>query len=343
MIEIPDYLLENKKPFFVCSRSVLEEQVESLRRLGVDVFYSTKTNPEQVILKELNRLQTGFSVSNPEDFLSVIAVGADKDKICYHERGLTKERAGWLVRAGCKKFVIESKSAFENLEPLLDEDSTVLVRLKAGSSGNKYAGNYIPGVETGDAKNIISKCKEIGAKTGVLHHSSSQMGDAEHWRTKFEGLSKFDVDIINIGGGMPISYSGESQENVLEAVKEGIKGLDVKIIAEPGRFIVGPACSLVARIDLVDGENVVLNCSAYNVHIDTIIASLVLPSRTLGNGPKQTYRLLGSSLCNLDVFDNKAELPELAAGDIIILDKAGAYNISSEFGAGSGVETYIID
>ena len=153
------------------------------------------------------------------------------------------------------------------------------------------------------------------------------------------------VDIVNIGGGIPISYNGKDSDNILEEIRTGVKKINAdKIIIEPGRFIVGPACSLVARVELADDRNAVLNCSVYNVHIDTIIADLILPCRALkGTEKRKSYRLLGSSLCNLDVFNECAKLPELKAGDAIVFDKAGAYNFSSDFGSGSGIKTYIVE
>lgn len=346
MIDIPNYLLDNKGPFLVCSRSVLREQVETLKGFGAEVFYSVKTNPEQKILNELHAMGLGFSVSNPDEFLSVVSMGVNPEKIIYYERGLTKERVKKLTQSGCRNFVVESEIAFKNLEPEIKKGFTVLARVKAEPASTKYAGTYSPGVGLEETRALMAKCKALGASTGVLHHSSSQVEDPAYWRRKFEFLSGIKgADIIDIGGGMPIDYNGESYENVLQEITVGIKRLGAKrIIAEPGRFIVGPACSLVTRVELVDGGNAVLNCSVYNVHIDTIVVGLVLPCRAMKGGkPDKTYRVLGSSLCNLDVFDPNAKLPELTEGEVVIFDKAGAYNFSSNFSSGSGVGTYIVD
>jgi diaminopimelate decarboxylase len=172
------------------------------------------------------------------------------------------------------------------------------------------------------------------------------MEDVSDWKAKFEMLSKLPaLDVIDIGGGMPISYDNGNFDTIIGIICDGVKRLKAKrVIAEPGRFIVGPACSLVTRVELVDNGNAVLNCSVYNVHIDTIIADLILPCRVLGKqSPSTEYKLLGSSLCNLDVFDKKAKLPKLSEGDVIVFDKAGAYSFSSDFGSGSVIKTYMVD
>ncbi len=358
MIEIPMHLLKEPTPFFACSRSVLERQVAALGGLGVDVFYSVKTNPEHAILRELQRIGVGFSVSSPVEMLSAASVGADVSKVIYYERGLTKDRAGWLTRLGCRNFMVESMAAFENLRPLLGGESTVLVRLKAEETKSAYSGEYAPGVGLSDAESVMKECKKLGAKTGVLHHSASQVEDAAAWKRKFEVLSKLpEMDAANIGGGIPISYGGGDEGGkILGEIRKGVKSIKAKrVIAEPGRFIVGPACSLVAKAVLVDGANAVLDCSVYNAHIDTIIAGIILPSRLLAKPgeagaarPKtahtaNAYRLLGSSLCSLDVFDHGAKLGKLSAGDFITFDNAGAYNFSSDFGSGSGINTYIVE
>jgi len=348
MFEIPEYLLQGKGSFFVCSRSVLRAQVEALKGIGLEIFYSVKTNPEKCILEELNKLEVGFSVSNYSEFLSVISLGAKPEKIIYYERGLTAEKAKKVAEAGCRNFVIESEAAFKNLAPLLGKGFSVLLRIKAnGEDKGAYAGKYKPGLEARDAIRLKKDCEGLGTVSGFMHHSSSQMERASDWQKKFEYLSTLsNTDIIDIGGGMPISYNGTEDNKVLGEIKKGIKKLKAKrIIAEPGRFIVGPACSLVAKVELADGESAVLDCSVYNVHIDTIIADLVLPCQVLrgGGGTMHKYRLLGSSLCNLDVFNPGVRLPELKAGDFMVFEKAGAYNFSSDFGSGSGIKTYIVD
>jgi len=346
MIDIPEYLLDSKKPFFVCSRSVLKKQIEMLKGLGAEVFYSVKTNPEQRILKELSGMDIGFSVSTPDEFLSVVSMGVAPEKIIYYERGLTKEKAKKLVQSGCRNFAVEGKAAFENLAPELGKDFTVLIRVKAEPVSGKYAGGYSPGVSLEEAKALIARCKKLGAASGILHHGSSQTEDPAYWTRKFEFLSGIrGVDIIDIGGGIPIDYNGEKYDNVMDEIKKGIRRIKSKrIIAEPGRFIVGPACSFVTRVEVVDGESVVLNSSVYNSHIDTIIADLILPCRALkSEKTSKTYKLLGASLCNLDIFNQNAKLPGLSEGDLVVFDKAGAYNFSSDFSSGSGIETYIIE
>lgn len=346
MIGIPQHLLQGKEPFFACSRLVLKGQMASLKALGVEIFYSVKTNPEKCILEELGRLGTSFSVSNPSEFLSIVSMGAAPDKILYYERGLTPEKVRWLAQSGCRNFVVESAQAFENLAPEIKPGFTVLIRMRASEPKSRYAGSCNPGLEANEALELAMKAKKRGAASGILHHNSSQMEEVSDWKSKFDTLSKLpELDIIDIGGGLPISYDGGNFDAILEVIHDGVKKLKAKrVIAEPGRFIVGPACSLVARVELVDNGNAVLNCSVYNVHIDTIIADLVLPCRVLGKqGSVVEYKLLGSSLCNLDVFDKKAKLPKLSVGDAIVFDKAGAYNFSSDFGSGSGIKTYIVD
>jgi len=345
MIEIPEYLLGNKKPFLVCSRAVLKQQVDAIKSLGTEVFYSVKTNPEERILGELKGLDVGFSVSTPDEFLTVMSVGVNPADVIYYERGLSKERVEWVVQNGCRSFVVDSKRAFENLAPHLDSEFSVLIRLTSEAVPSKYSGSYLPGLNLEDAKGLAAACKKSGAKIGFLHHSASQMVDPAYWRKKFDIMSGLpEADVLDIGGGMPIGYHGEHYTKVFDEIKQGLRKLKAgRIIAEPGRFIVGPACSLVTRAELIDGGNVVLNASVYNVHIDTIIAELTLPCRALKGGvASKKFKLLGSSLCNLDIFDDCAKLPALAEGDVLVFDNAGAYNLSSDFSPGSRISTYII-
>ncbi len=348
MVDIPEHLLESREPFLVCSRKVLKRQAERLESMGLDVFYSVKTNPEPRITKELARLGCGFSVPEPKEFLRLLSMDVEPERMLYHERALTKNRVEKLAKAGCRNFTVENKPSFENLMARADGDFTVLVRVRGGGSGSKYAGRYSPGLNVREARRLIKEAGKRGLRTGVLHHGSSQIEEPRVWEEKFRLLSKFpDADVVNIGGGMPIEYNGEEHEGVLEEIKRGGKELGAgRLMAEPGRFIVGPACTLAARVEMIDGRNAILDCSVYGAHIDTIIAGLVLPCRVAGregDGKKIRYRLLGSSLCNLDVFDEAAELPQLGEGDVVVFDNAGAYNFSSSFGPDGGIRTYVVD
>jgi diaminopimelate decarboxylase len=77
--------------------------------------------------------------------------------------------------------------------------------------------------------------------------------------------------------------------------------------------------------------------------VDSIIAKIQLPCRAIKQGPEKSYTLLGSSLCNLDIFSNDSSLPTLEVGDYIVFDNAGAYNFFSEFTGSGNFETYNID
>jgi diaminopimelate decarboxylase len=334
MIRIPENLLSLEEPFFACSRELLKEQAGKLAKLGAEVFYSAKTNPELEILKELQKLGLGFSVSSPDELLAVREVGTSPEKIFYYERGLNRMRAKWAERKGCVNFMADCETAFRNAMDISGRGSAVLARLKA-LPGGEYSRGYSPGMDPKTVGMLMDECKSREIKTGVLHHAGSQLEKAAVWGHKFEELSCFkDLDVINLGGGIPVPYDKGCDEEVLKEISEGIKGLDAeRIIIEPGRFIVGPACSLVTKVALVDGNRAVLNASVYNTHIDTIIAGMLLPCRSLGAGEMKEYTLLGSSLCDLDVFAPKIVLPELREGDSVIFDYAGAYNISSGFGA----------
>ncbi len=345
MIEIPRHLLESKEPFLVCSRSVLKQQLERLESLGLEVLYSVKTNPEPQILEELHKMGAGFSVPGIKEFLLLTSMGVEPKRMFHHERVLTGQKADALIRSGCRNFTVENRTSFDILAEKADGDFTILIRVKGSGIESGYSGRYSPGFGPGEVGKLIEICKKKGVIAGVLHHSASQIEDPAAWREKFRELSDLPkTEIVDIGGGMPIDYGREVQDKVLDAIGGGLKALEAqRILAEPGRFIVGPACSLVTRVEAIDGENAMLNASVYNTHIDTIIAGIALPCRALKNGAGRAYRLLGSSLCNLDVFNQKVKLPKLYPGDVVVFDKAGAYNSSSDFGSDSGVRTYIVD
>jgi len=348
-----------KTPYFLCSRKALDGQLKKLELPGMETFYSVKTNPERQILGHLASKDIGFSVSSIPDAEALKEMGVSR--MCYYERAMTREKAERASKLGIKSFTVDSKASLGNVLPFADE---VFIRVRLDNVKNAYSGKFTPGFSIEESRQLLKDLSSKGKEIGILHHSSSQLCSPEYWRKKFELISGFldsaPVGAVNLGGGLPVQYSGPKirEKEVLGEIKKGVKQLGVRTIIEPGRFIIGPACSLITRVEVLNDDEAVLDCSVYKAHMDAIIAGIilksrvahgisvgeiVLKSRTEAKGKPRKYKLLGNSLCSLDVFDPEASLTDLSEGDYVIFENAGAYNFSSDFVSGEKPRTHMSD
>jgi diaminopimelate decarboxylase len=347
-MDIPKELFDEPTPFLVCSKELLRKSVSRLQGLGAQINYSVKTNPSKELLELLVSEKVGFSVSSTKDLELLLKLGATSKNIIYHDRALTVTKLK-EIREKCSAFVADNESSAINALQVLQSGDLLILRMKASCLETAYSGEYRPGMDKDGLLLLAQKAKAKSIRVGLLHHSSSQMDTPKAWAKKFKEVSEmcndFDFEVVDLGGGFPVAYANQDYSSLFKDISFGIsqiKKMYQHIIIEPGRAIAATPCMLITRVALLNGTDAILDASLYNTHIDSIITGINLPCRSLNSGDKRNYRLLGSSLCNLDVFAKEAKLPELDEGDIMIFDNAGAYNFSSDFTPGEGVKIFVV-
>ena len=157
-----------------------------------------------------------------------------------------------------------------------------------------------------------------------------------------------EFEFINIGGGIGIAYRPDQKAMDLEFVGKGIeaackerlvsKGLpEPRLYMECGRSITGPYGYLVSRV-----RHVKKTYKTY-IGLDACMANLMRPALygayhhiTLMSGDAQTRPVVKcdvtGSLCeNNDKFAIDRELPEMKAGDLVVIHDAGAHGHAMGF------------
>ena len=147
---------------------------------------------------------------------------------------------------------------------------------------------------------------------------------------------KIDIKFFDIGGGLGITYSDETTINpydYAQSILECLRGLDLTIICEPGRFIIGNAgvflvkvlyekISQNKRFVIVDGAmNDLIRPSLYNAYHQII-------PLTQPQGEKSPADIVGPICESGDYLGKNIELPPLKEGDILAILSSGAYGFS---------------
>ena len=162
----------------------------------------------------------------------------------------------------------------------------------------------------------------IGGGIGIVYHGTLASGDASWWRT---------------GSGDEDSSERLDPTDYAAEVVEPLQALGLRILFEPGRFIVGNAGVLLSTVlyrkttpiknfVIVDaGMNDLIRPALYEGHHE------IEPLRQPSNGSLEKVDVVGPVCESGDFFAQDREIPVLSQGDRIALMSAGAYGSVMSF------------
>jgi len=225
----------------------------------------------------------------------------------------------------------------------------VVVRIKVPNVGSMVELSLKFGVDPADAIGLLIQAHKLGLRpAGVSFHVGSQCLRVENYIEALEmaaiifrdaQLKRLPLEILDIGGGFPIRHF-DHDEDLFEPLARAVASeLDrlfeptVRVIAEPGRFLVGPAATLLLRvIGKAIRENkhwYYLDDGVYGALSGMIFDHAKYPFTALRDGRTQLSTLAGPTCDSLDIISRGEELPELEIGDLLYVPNVGAYSTAS--------------
>jgi ornithine decarboxylase len=337
------------KSKFVLSKSKLLNQYKVLAQECDIISYSLKSNPivGKILEKETN---CEFSIHTTQAIKEL----QDPSRVTIFLQACNNEQIKELLKKGLTKFVVDNK---KDLDVLLDSiegnkiELFLRMRLKERTihTGKHFVFGFfakdvnelVP--ELLDNKNIYSLGIHFHRKTQNIHEWSLayELKDSLSEET-LQAISK-----INFGGGLPITYKNSRDRiehifNQIRELREWVSKYNIKIVAEPGRFLAGPAINLHTQIINIYDQNIIINASVYNAAMDTFIANVRLQvEEELDKGTP--YVIKGCTPDSVDVFRYRCFLENPKVGDLVVLLSAGAYNFYSDFCFLDKLETEIVE
>lgn len=159
------------------------------------------------------------------------------------------------------------------------------------------------------------------------------------------------LQTIELGGGLGIPYHAGDRTLDLDAVRAALPSLvarqksepairDARVIVEPGRFLCGPAGLYVVRVNTAKtsrGKRFLVTDGGMHHHLAAsgnlgqVIKRdypLVAPAR-MDAGTDEPCSVVGPLCTPLDTLARNAQLPPLAAGDLIAVLQSGAYGLTA--------------
>ena len=334
------------------------------------ICYAVKANSNRAILKLLADAGAGFDIVSGGELYRVLAAGGDPAKCTFAGVGKSREEIEYALEQRVYSFNVESEAELEHIDGIAGAKETrAPIALRVNPDVDPHTHEYI---STGLHENKfgipldrIRALYEQGAKmrnveiVGVQMHIGSQIAEAKPFASAIgkvapivsELKSRYGIKFLSVGGGMGIVYqralesgSGKwwhehgnesfafSVRDYAGAIVPPLRELDVRILVEPGRFLVGNGGVLLTRVRyikktgakkfaIVDaGMNDLIRPALYQSYHQ--IVPVAEPSRTKS---AEKIDIVGPVCESGDFFALAREMPELHEGDLLAIMSAGAY------------------
>jgi diaminopimelate decarboxylase len=359
----------------ICAR--LQAFASAFHSVPHTVCYSVKANSTLGILRLVAGEGAGFDVVSGGELQRVLRVNKKAAaKVVFSGVGKTEAEMELALRSGILLFNIESASELSLLAQTatrLKKRAAVAVRVNPDVSAKTHP--YIStglhqhkfGVPIPEAHALYAQAaKELYlAVAGVSVHIGSQITDVASFQAALERVADLirtlrsqghDIRYIDAGGGLGISYKGAqpSFEKQIaayaKAVTRPLRGLDLHLLLEPGRSIVGPAGVLLTRVLyrktnyrkrflIVDAAmNDLVRPSLYGAYHE--IVPVVQSSQA-----SETTDVVGPICETGDFFARDRKLPLVNEGDLLAILDVGAYGsvLGSNYNTRGRVAEVLVD
>ncbi|WP_227374601.1 diaminopimelate decarboxylase [Haladaptatus halobius] len=205
-------------------------------------------------------------------------------------------------------------------------------------------------IESGRAMAVARRAAESDAVTlaGVQLHVGSQIRGVEPYGVAAREMLGFageirdeldvEIEILDLGGGFPVSYDDDvpGTEEIVSHMAETVRVTCVdlnlaepQLFVEPGRRLVGNAGTFLATVGVVK-ETPYADFAVLDGGTNAVSSYWPYPVYALKDGrPKREYHVAGPLCYSGDVISEDVALPELGPGDLVAVDRIGAYSLGS--------------
>jgi diaminopimelate decarboxylase len=351
-------------PAYVYSARAIREQYDALDRALAPVthrlHYSMKANANLAVLRLLQERGAGVDIVSGGELYRAREAGFSADSIVFSGVGKSLDELRDALAAGILMFNVESFFELEQLNAVaasMGKRAPVALRVnpevrvdtphhytRTGERGNKFG---IPIDEALEAARQALAMPNI-ALLGLDMHIGSQVFQLEPYRDGLDRLLDLYAQIrafgatgiryLDIGGGFAVSYEDEAPmdlEAFAAALLPKVRQSGLSLIVEPGRFIVGNAGVLLARVmyrKRAGGKEYLISDAGMNdllrpSHYDAYHAvEAVRPRDT-----RSIVDVVGPVCESGDFFALDREVDDVDTGDLIVVRTTGAYGYVMSF------------
>lgn len=306
----------------------------------------------------------GIDVVSGGELYTAIQAGISPDKIYFHGNNKSLDELRFAIETGCT-IVVDNWLELETLGQLSSSDAPIRIMLRLTPGIECHTHEYI---RTGhlDSKfgfdpdqldqvfafvsqqanlNCIGLHAHIGSQIFELQPHQDLAGVMVQWLSKASqyGLS---IQELDVGGGLGIRYTEaddppsitEWTQVICESLVNACKAQNIplpRLIAEPGRSLIGSACVTAYTIG---SQKVIPGLRTY-VTVDGGMSDNPRPityqsvyravvANHMSAEMTETVAVAGKHCESGDIVIKQAQLPKTQSGDVLVVMATGAYNYS---------------
>jgi diaminopimelate decarboxylase len=325
------------------------------------VCFSVKANSNLALLRTFAKEGSGFDIVSGGELFRALKVGGDPKKIVFSGVGKKKEEIQYALNAGILMFNVESEEELIALNEIAagigkkapislrvnpDVDPQTHPYISTGMKKSKFGVDIKKSLETYKKAVALSNIDVVGVDCHIGSQLTSvtpfvdALGKVREYldrvlagEMKKEGTQ---IRYLDLGGGLGINYHDETPplpEEYAHAVIRGLEGLNITLILEPGRVIVGNAGILLTEVQYIketDTKKFVIVDGGMN---DLIRPALYGSYQAIqpveeNKAEKIVADVVGPICESGDFFAKDREIGRPKRGDLLAVMSAGAYGFT---------------
>ncbi len=347
-------------PYYVYDFDYITEQYTSLKdafkaRKSI-ISYAVKANSNLSVIQHLANLGAGADCVSIGEVKRALKAGVAKYKIIFSGVGKTDDEITQALELDILMINVESLAELQRVELMakkLDKQARISIRvnpdvdpkthpyISTGLHENKF------GVDIDTAKRMYIICKnsEFLDPVGIHLHIGSQLTDLKPIKEavnivanlvrNIKSALKIELKFFDVGGGLGIKYHDEElidPYDYSQTILDALFGLDITVLCEPGRYIVGNSGTLITKV-LYEKTN----GNKRFVIVDAAMNDLIRPSlynsehrlEVLGKSEDKSECNIVGPICESgDFFAKNINLPATQHNDLVAIYSAGAYGFT---------------
>jgi diaminopimelate decarboxylase len=344
----------------------------ALTKLDHLICFAVKANSNLAVLNTIAKLGGGFDIVSAGELYRVIKAGGDPAKCTFAGVGKTRDEIEYALKQGIYCFNAESEAELHYINQVAGElgmqapvavrvnpnvDAKTHAKITTGKSENKFGIDFDQIIDV--YARVAADCPNLIIK-GLQMHIGSQLTNVDPFLEAVQKViplvtqvkKSYGIEFFSIGGGIGINYkqsldSGDSawwQENAevhpltiqayAEAVVPHLEPLGLRILCEPGRFMVGNAGVMLTKVlyekrgsakvfKIVDaGMNDLIRPTLYEGWHQ------IVPLKQPANATVEKVDVVGPICESGDFLAQNRELPLVKEGEYLAVLSAGAYGFT---------------
>jgi len=344
----------------------------ALTKLDHLICFAVKANSNIAVLNTIAKLGGGFDIVSAGELYRVIKAGGDPAKCTFAGVGKTRDEIEYALKQGIYCFNAESEAELHYINQVAGElglqasvavrvnpnvDAHTHAKITTGKSENKFGIDFDQIIDV--YARVAADCPNLIIK-GLQMHIGSQLTNVDPFLEAVQKViplvtqvkKSYGIEFFSIGGGIGINYkqsldSGDStwwEENAevhpltiqayAEAVVPHLEPLGLRILCEPGRFMVGNAGVMLTKVlyekrgsakifKIVDaGMNDLIRPTLYEGWHQ------IVPLKQPTNSTVEKVDVVGPICESGDFLAQNRELPLVKEGEYLAVLSAGAYGFT---------------